>query len=138
MSSEYLLLLEDEGGKAVRGEEVESHLLYVGGGDGIDFSVEAVEVALFVFEEEGFTEVEGKLLAVVAGDGYLTFQLLLGGSECRWCQGAGHELVKFASYESAATLDVVGIAPKVDGPYTSIAISHHSALNSVNKSVALT
>ena len=67
-------------------------------------------------------EVEGKLLAIVAGDGNLTLQLTLGRSELYCTEGFLHHTVQFLAHQPATAIDVMVVAAKVDTPNAGIAI----------------
>ena len=54
------------------------HGLHLFGGNGIDAAIEQGEVFWLSEEQETLGKVKCKVLAIVAGHAYLTFQLLLG------------------------------------------------------------
>ena len=62
-------------------EDVACHLLQVLRRETINMSHDIAEIALLTLVQEVLGEVEGKLLATVAGNGKLTLQLLLGLQE---------------------------------------------------------
>ena len=63
------------------------------GGDGVDLGKEVVDDALATVVQVVAGEVEDILFAVVTGDGYLAFELSLGGSELAVTQGMLYHLV---------------------------------------------
>src|SRR3712207_7150967 len=82
-------------------------------------------------------EIEGEVLTVVAGHSYLSFELFLGFFQLRNGQGRLHELIKFASDEAQAAVDIVWVAAEIDSPQSRIAVTYHRAFHGVDKSVAL-
>ena len=77
----------------VWGEQEGGDVLDLRGGDGVNLGEEVVDDALTAVVEVVAGEVEGILFAVVTGDGYLTFELSLGGSELTGGEGVLHRLV---------------------------------------------
>ena len=72
-------------------------MLDLSGGDGVYMVVEGGDVFLPAVMEEAFAEVEGELLAVVAGDTYLSFDLFLGCLQLVVGEGLLHEAVELAA-----------------------------------------
>ena len=63
------------------------------GGDGVDLGEEVVDDAFTTVVQVVTGEVEGILFAVIAGNGYLAFELSLGGSKLAGGKGMLHHLV---------------------------------------------
>ena len=105
--------------------------------DGIDAEQQLGNATLVPIVQEVFGEVEGKLFAVVAGDGQLTFQLSFSSLQLTFRQRVLHESVEFTLHQSQATLHVVMVATEIDAPATRIAVADLCALNGIDQSIAL-
>ena len=94
-------------------------------------------MALLAIKEKHLAKVEGKLLTVVTGDGYLSLQLLLGSRQCGLCQRTGHQLVELTAYQAPTAADIVRVATEVDAPDARLPVDDHAALDGIDQSVAL-
>ena len=117
------------------GKELLCDILNLCRRDGIDAQQQFGDATLVTIMQEVFGEVEGKLFAVVAGDGQLPFQLSFGGLQLTFGQGMLHEPVQFTTYQSQTTLHIVMVASEIDTPATRIAIADLRALDGIDQSV---
>ncbi len=62
-------------------KEFSCHFLYVICRDGIDLTEKYIQIALHAMMEVAPAEVEGKLLTIITGYGYLSLQLSFGSRE---------------------------------------------------------
>ena len=88
-------------------------VLELGSGEGVDLLEQRLDAALLAVVQEVLGEVEGELLAIVAGNGYLTFQLSLGGIELSLGEGMLHEAVELTMHQTQTTLHIVVVATKI-------------------------
>ena len=122
--------------QSVGGKDVLRHVLQLRGREGVDALKELVDVALLTVVQEVLGHVEGILLAIVAGDGYLPLQLALGGGQLAVAQRVLHQAVELAADQSEAALHVVVVAAEVYRPAARVAVAGHGALYGIYQSVA--
>ena len=89
-------------------------ILYLCRTDSIDALHQLVDVALTTIVQIVLGNIQGKLLTVVAGNGYLSFQLALGSCQLALCQRMLHHLVQLAMYQSQTTLHVMVVTTEID------------------------
>ena len=121
----------------VGGEKVAGNGLEFFCCDGIDALVEGLEVPLIPMMQITPAEVEGKLFAVVTGDGQLSFAMPLSRDELLRTEGLLHQTVQFMTHQTATVVDVMVIAAEVDAPDACITIGRHRTLNGIDQSVSL-
>ena len=121
----------------VGGEKLAGDGLEFFGGEGVDALVEGFDVSFIPMMQIASAEVEGKLLAIVTGDGKLSFELALGSDELLLTEGLLHQTVQFMTHQFATTVDIMVIAAEVDAPDACITIGRHRTLNGIDQSVAL-
>ena len=78
MQSEGLFLLINQCSNTFRGKDLAGYLLQVLRRKVVDVTHDVTEVAFLTLMQEVLGEVEGELLATVAGNSQLTLQLQLG------------------------------------------------------------
>ena len=137
MHCDFYLLFVNQCSEMIFCKDVAGHLLQVLGGEAVDVAHDVAEVALLSAVQVVLGEVEGKLLATVAGNGQLALQLLLGLAQLGGGEWMLYEFGEFASHQSAATLHVVWVATEIHAPAARVAIAHHTALYAIHQSVAL-
>ena len=121
----------------VGGEKFAGDGLEFFGGEGIDAMVEGFDVSFIPMMQITPAEVEGKLFAVVTGDGQLSFELALSSDELLLTEGLLHQTVQFMTYQTATTVDIMVIAAEIDAPDACITIGRHRTLNRIDQSVTL-
>ena len=117
----------------VRVKAVLCHVLQLLCRNGVNLLQEGVDITFFVVMQETLGKVEGELLTVVAGNGYLSFELSLGGCQLALAQGVLHHAVEFAVHQSEASFHVVVVASEIDGPDASVAIAGHAAFDGIDQ-----
>ena len=127
--------LESEELQALWTEDVLSDVLQLGSGDGIDALQQDVYVAQLTAVEVMACKVEGKLLTVVAGDGQLTFQLSLGGSQLTVGEGVLHDAVQLAMDKAKAVVYVVMVTAEVDAPAAGVAVGDRGTLDGIDEAM---
>ena len=131
----FFMKSEREELQSFGGKELLCDILNLCRRDGIDAQQQFGDATLVTIMQEVFGEVEGKLFAVVAGDGQLPFQLSFSGLQLTFGQGMLHEPVQFTTYQSQTTLHIVMVASEIDTPATRIAIADLRALDGIDQSV---
>ena len=89
-------------------------ILYLCGTDSIDALHQLVDITLTTIVQIVLGNIHGKLFAIVASNGYLSFQLALGSSQLAIGQRVLHHLVQFAMYQSQTTLHVMVVTTEID------------------------
>ena len=97
--------------------------------------VEVCDVFLPAVVQEALAEIEGKLLMIVAGNGYLTFQLAFGIAQLGSTERFLHDFVEFTTNQTQTFLYVMRITTEIDAPHTCVAIVYHRAFNGVDQSI---
>ena len=121
----------------VCGEQVVRHFLDLLGSHLVDAVVEMGDVLFPAVMQKTLAEVEGKLFAIVAGNGNLPFQLTFGIAELGNAEGFLHHLIQFTAHQTETFPDIVRVTAEIDAPDTGIAITHHRTLHGIYQSVAL-
>ena len=88
-------------------------------------------------ESVGLAECEGIALKVVAGDEYLSCELLLCHLECTLVEGTAAKCFQFAADKASASLNLGFFAAEIDAPYACVLIAEGVALSIIYKSVLL-
>ena len=96
------------------------------------------DVTFLTIVQKVLGKVEGKLLAVVTGNGQLTFQLALGSSELTLRERMLHHAVQLAVYQAQTAFHVVMVATEIDAPTARVAIAGHRTLDGIHQAVTLT
>ena len=86
--------------------------------------------------KETFTEVDGKVLAVVACQSYLSLDLLLCLPQRLFFQRLLDEGVQFVAYQGEAAVHVGMVASEIDAPQTRLGVVDRRALDGIDQSVA--
>ena len=89
-------------------------ILYLCSSNGVDALHQLVDITLTTIVQIVLSYIQGKLLTIVTGNGYLSFQLALGCSQLAICQRMLHDLVQLTMYQSQATLYVVMVTTEID------------------------
>ena len=82
-------------------------------------------------------KIEGKALTVVAGHGYLPFELSFCGIKLLGAEGLLHHLVELAGHKAAAARGVAVVAAIIQAPHTGVGIAHHGTLDRIYQSTTL-
>ena len=118
----------------VGGEKFAGDGLEFFGGEGIDATVEGFDVSFIPMMQIASAEVEGKLLAIVTGDGKLSFELALGSDEFsnfvyllrilynRICRQETYEPAEIAWKEKRNNIKEYSSALDVDGIFARLGI----------------
>ena len=116
----------------VGGEKFAGDGLEFFGGEGIDATVEGFDVSFIPMMQIASAEVEGKLLAIVTGDGKLSFQLALGHHQLSLTEGLLHQTIQFMTHQTATTVDIMVITTEIDAPDACVTIGDHRTFNRID------
>ena len=130
-----MLLFNHQGCEFLSREEFNCYLLYILCRDGIDTGKEHIKVALASMVEEIPTEVEGKLLTIVTGDGELSLQLSLGSHQLRGRELTEHHPIQLLSHKPQTTMNIMMVTTEIDTPDTRVGIGGHRTLHRIDQPV---
>ena len=133
----FFMKSEHEKLQFLRGKELLGDILNLCRRNGVNAQQQLGDATLLTIMQEVFGEIEGKLLAVVAGNGQLSFQLSFGGLQLTLGQGVLHESIQFTVHQSQTAFHVVMVTPEIDTPTARITIANLRTFDSINQSVTL-
>ena len=111
------------------------YVLQLLGSNGIDLPEKVIDVAFLIIMQETLGKIEGKLFAVITGNGYLPFYLSLGSLQLSVGKRMLLESIKFTIHQLPTATDIVMVATEIDRPTTYITITGHSTLDGINQSM---